>query len=83
MARAITQCDREARIQAFAKALARSRGHGRETQSRGGSLDGITWAGAVSNCKSARVNYRGSTSQIFGGGAASQDDVSLNDIWMM
>ena len=44
-------------------------------------------AGAVSNRKSAR--YRGSTSQIFGGGAWErgynycQDDVSLNDIWIM
>ena len=64
MARAITQCDREVCIQALA------RGHGRETQSHGGNLDGITYvAGTVSNRKSARVKYRRSTSQIFGGGA--------------
>ena len=39
--------DREARIRALARAG--------ETQSRGGSLDGITCAGAVSNRKTARI----------------------------
>ena len=43
MARATTLSNREARR------------HGHETQSRGGSLDGTTCAGAVSNHKSARV----------------------------
>ena len=67
-----------------------------ETQSRGGSLDGITCAGSVSNRKSARVKISTEAPppkslEVEPGNDASQDDVSLNDIddviahhqWMM
>ena len=43
MSRAITQRDRKACIRAHARAGAWRYGHGRETQSRGGSLDGIIY----------------------------------------
>ena len=68
-----------------------------ETQSRGGSLDGITCADGVSNRKSARVKISTEAPppkslEVEPGNEASQDDVSLNNIlddviahhqWMM
>ena len=57
--------------------------HGHETQSRGGSLDGITWhRRPQSNCKSARPRVKISTKapppkslEVEPGNEASQDDV--------
>ena len=54
--------------------------YGRGTQSRGRSLDGHYVAPARSvtaKVPGINIEYRGSTSQIFGGGAweASQDDI--------
>ena len=62
--------NREARIRALARAGAALVVPDRETQSRGRSLDGITWR-RRGNRKSAQVKsiVPGSTSQIFGGGA--------------
>ena len=75
MARAITHGSAIER-----RAFEHSLGHGRETQSRGGSLDGITCAGAVSNHKSARATISTEAPppkslEVEPGNEASQNDV--------
>ena len=76
--------DREARIRALARA-----GAG-ETQSRGGSLDSITCASAVSNRKTARVKISTEAPppkslEVEPGNEASQDDIIIVSMifWMM
>ena len=67
--------DREARIRALARAS--------ETQSRGGSLDSITWRRRGSNRKTARVKISTEAPppkylEVEPGNEASQDDIIIN-----